>query len=70
MVYAVSAPSLSVMSGRKLTLSEIRCIIFKMALFFENEMELQDFIANDPAGKINHYEYFPMKAVVPEIPAK
>lgn len=36
----------------------------------ENEQELQDFIANDPAGKINQYEYFPMKAVVPEIPAK
>ena len=36
----------------------------------ENEQELQDFIANDPAGKINHYEYFPMTAVVPEIPAK
>lgn len=27
--------------------------------------EVEDFIANDPAGKINKYEYFPMKAVVP-----
>jgi hypothetical protein len=24
-----------------------------------NEQELEDFIANDPAGKINRYEYFP-----------
>jgi len=24
-------------------------------------------IAGDPAGKINKYEYFPMKAVVPHI---
>ena len=31
----------------------------------DNEQEVQDFIANDPAGKINKYEYFPMKAVVP-----
>lgn len=30
-----------------------------------NEQEVQDFITNDPAGKINKYEYFPMKAVVP-----
>ena len=36
----------------------------------ENEQELQDFIANDPAGKINHYEYFPMKAIVPGTPDK
>lgn len=35
----------------------------------ENEQELKDIIANDPAGKINNYEYFPMKAVVPEIVA-
>lgn len=31
----------------------------------DNEQELIEFIANDPAGKINRYEYFPMKAVVP-----
>jgi hypothetical protein len=33
----------------------------------ENEQELKEFIANDPAGKINKYEYFPMKAIVPNI---
>jgi hypothetical protein len=33
----------------------------------DNEQELKEFIANDPAGKINKYEYFPMKAVVPDI---
>jgi uncharacterized protein len=33
----------------------------------ESEQELKDIIANDPAGKINRYEYFPMKAVVPNI---
>ena len=33
----------------------------------ENEKELKDIIASDPAGKINKYEYFPMKAVVPQI---
>jgi hypothetical protein len=32
-----------------------------------NEQELKDFIANNPAGQINHYEYFPMKAVVPNL---
>jgi uncharacterized protein len=31
----------------------------------DNEQEVKDFIANDPAAKINKYEYFPMKAVVP-----
>jgi uncharacterized protein YciI len=31
----------------------------------DNEQEVKEFIANDPAGKINKYEYFPMKAVVP-----
>jgi uncharacterized protein len=31
----------------------------------ENEREVEDFILNDPAGKINKYEYFPMKAIVP-----
>lgn len=33
----------------------------------DNEQELNEFIANDPAGKINKYEYFPMRAVVPTI---
>ncbi|MDD4971280.1 MAG: YciI family protein [Paludibacter sp.] len=33
----------------------------------DNEQELKDIISNDPAGKINKYEYFPMKAVVPKI---
>lgn len=33
----------------------------------DNEQELKDFIANDPAGRINTYEYFPMRAVVPNI---
>lgn len=33
----------------------------------DSEQELKDFITNDPAGKINRYEYFPMKAVVPNI---
>lgn len=32
----------------------------------ENEEEVKEFIANDPAGKINKYEYYPMKAIVPE----
>lgn len=31
----------------------------------ENEKEIEEFIANDPAAKINRYEYFPMNAVVP-----
>ena len=31
----------------------------------DSEEEVKEFIANDPAGKINRYEYFPMKAVVP-----
>jgi uncharacterized protein len=30
-----------------------------------DEQEVKDFIANDPATKINTYEYFPMKAIVP-----
>lgn len=33
----------------------------------DNEQEIKDFIANDPAAKINKYEYFPMRAVVPNI---
>jgi hypothetical protein len=32
-----------------------------------NEQELKDMIAGDPAGTINQYEYFPMRAVVPNI---
>ena len=31
----------------------------------DNEQEVKDFIAKDPASKINKYEYFPMKAIVP-----
>jgi uncharacterized protein YciI len=31
----------------------------------DSEQEVKDFIANDPAGKINRYEYFPMRAIVP-----
>jgi hypothetical protein len=33
----------------------------------DSEQELKDMIANDPAEKINKFEYFPMKAVVPNI---
>ncbi len=35
-----------------------------------NQQEVLDLIANDPAGKINKYEYFPMKAIVPNIANK
>jgi uncharacterized protein YciI len=31
----------------------------------ENEEEVKNFIQHDPASKINKYEYFPMRAVVP-----
>jgi len=31
----------------------------------DSEQEVKDFIENDPASKINKYEYFPMKAIVP-----
>ena len=31
----------------------------------DSEQEVKNFIANDPAAKINRYEYFPMKAIVP-----
>jgi uncharacterized protein len=31
-----------------------------------DEEEVKDFIAGDPANKINSYEYYPMLAVVPE----
>jgi uncharacterized protein YciI len=32
----------------------------------ESEEEVKDFIANDPATKINQYQYFPMRAIVRE----
>ncbi|HSB92652.1 MAG TPA: YciI family protein [Flavitalea sp.] len=31
----------------------------------EDEQEVKEFIAGDPAAKINTYEYYPMKALVP-----
>lgn len=31
----------------------------------DDEQEVFDFIANDPATAINKYEYFPMRAIVP-----
>ena len=31
----------------------------------DNEDEVKEFIANDPAASVNRYEYFPMKAIVP-----
>jgi uncharacterized protein len=31
----------------------------------KNEAEVQDFVAGDPASKINRYEWYPMRAVVP-----
>ena len=31
----------------------------------DNEQEVKDFIAKDPATRINQYEYFEMKAMVP-----
>src|SRR5689334_5851004 len=30
----------------------------------DDEQEVKDLISNDPAGKINRYEYFPMRAIV------
>lgn len=33
----------------------------------DSEQELQEFLAHDPAGTINNYEYYPMNAVVPEL---
>jgi uncharacterized protein len=33
----------------------------------EDEEELKKIIDADPAGKINRYEFFPMRAVVPEL---
>jgi len=35
-------------------------------LSVNDEQEVKDFIAGDPANKINSYEYYPMLAVVPE----
>ena len=35
-------------------------------LSVDDEQEVKDFIAGDPANKINNYEYYPMLAVVPE----
>jgi uncharacterized protein YciI len=32
----------------------------------ENEEQVKEFIANDPATGLNKYEYFPMMAVVPQ----
>ena len=31
----------------------------------DSEEELAALIANDPAGKINKYEYYPMQAITP-----
>ena len=31
----------------------------------EREQDVTDIIANDPAARINEYEYFPMQAMVP-----
>jgi uncharacterized protein YciI len=31
----------------------------------DSEDEVKTFIANDPAGKINTYQYFPMRATLP-----
>lgn len=31
----------------------------------DHEQQLEDFIAGDPATRINHYEYHPMLAVTP-----
>ena len=33
-------------------------------LAVEEEKEIEDFIAGDPASSINRYEYFPMNAIV------
>ena len=32
----------------------------------DSEDEVKTFIANDPAARINRYEYFPMRAIVKE----
>jgi uncharacterized protein len=33
----------------------------------ENEQEMQDMIANDPANGLNKYEYHLMKAITPKV---
>ena len=33
----------------------------------DDELDLAAFIANDPAARINHYETFPMMAIVPSV---
>jgi hypothetical protein len=33
----------------------------------DDELELDDLIANDPAIRINQYEIFPMMAIVPPV---
>jgi uncharacterized protein len=32
----------------------------------DDEQEVKDFVAGDPAGRINNYEYYPMLAIVAE----
>jgi uncharacterized protein YciI len=32
----------------------------------ENEEQLQELTGNDPAAKINTYEYYPMRAITPK----
>ena len=40
--------------------------VYGLGIIVVNDVqEVEEFISNDPAGKINRYEYFPMKAVVP-----
>ncbi|HLO59553.1 MAG TPA: YciI family protein [Bacteroidales bacterium] len=34
----------------------------------ESEEEVKEFITNDPASRINRYQYFPMRAIVPGKP--
>ena len=31
----------------------------------QDEAEIQNFVANDPASKINRYEFYPIRAVLP-----
>ena len=35
-------------------------------LVADDEQEVIEFIENDPAGRINKYEYFSMEAIVPD----
>ena len=40
--------------------------VYGLGIIVVNDVqEVEEFISNDPAGKINKYEYFAMKAVVP-----